>query len=154
MEKKSYFSTNTPLSNINYILPNKHAQYILKPCNDIFTYARRNRYEENIDMWLNKPFLSDYQRYNDDSVWNHDYGEEDDYEEDDYQDGEYDENINNDDYEEAFNESDREQPINNDVIEKLYDEVISVVYGNGYELDDTNLFKEDLIYFIYRLSKI
>ena len=139
MGKTSYFSTKTPLSTINYILPNKHAQYILRPCNDIYTHARRKRYEENIDIWLQEPFLSDYERYKDE--FNEEYDEEYRYNEE----GTYDE---------IYDNGRDNQAINSDIIENLYDEIISVVYGNGYELDDTNLFKEDLIYFIYRLSKI
>ena len=64
MEVKSYFTTKTPISNINYVLPKKHATYIVGSCNDTFTYARRNVYGQRIDEWLNQPFLSDYQRNN------------------------------------------------------------------------------------------
>ena len=84
--------------------------------------------------------MSDYEVYK--------FREEEEYEEhSEYvEDRDYEENGDDDGYNDG--------PINKDIIDRLYEDVVSVIYNNGYELHDTNLFKEDLTYFIYRLSKV
>ena len=39
-------------------------------------------------------------------------------------------------------------------IESIFDDIIYVIYDNGFRINNTNLFKEDLIHFIYRLSRV
>ena len=39
-------------------------------------------------------------------------------------------------------------------IESMFDDIVHVIYDNGFRINNTNLFKEDLIHFIYRLSRV
>jgi len=177
MDIKSYFSTKASLSNINYVFPDRHSTYIIGPYKDIFSRARKNVYETHIEKWLEQPFVSEYNNHIDtvykNSNWDEEYLYDGDEEYDDEYDDEYDEEYD-EEYSEGKDDNDNdnnngiehhstketnvqyndEQPIIQDVVEKLFDEIIDVVYDNGYEFNDTNLFKEDLTYFIYRLSKI
>jgi len=61
----------------------------------------------------------------------------------------------------TFNRSDRyeehgydgfEPYTNGDYVNKFLDKIRDIVYGNGYELEDVNSFKDDIIRFVYTYS--
>jgi hypothetical protein len=43
---------------------------------------------------------------------------------------------------------------NRDICYKIYNDVLETVLDSGYNIIDKNQLKEDIIYFIYRLSKL
>jgi hypothetical protein len=43
---------------------------------------------------------------------------------------------------------------NRDVCSKIYNDILEIILDSGYNMIDINQFKEDIIYFIYRLSKL
>lgn len=130
MEVKSYFSRKKPLYTINYDVPNMHQIYIYGRSNDIFTQSMQTRYKNAVEEWLNTPFTSDWERFQD-------YEEDNDYYDDEY-----------------CNDRDYDTKCNRDVIHSIYDDVVETVYNNGYKISNMNLFKEDLVYLLYRLSRV
>lgn len=146
MEVKSYFSTKTPLYTINYDMPNMHEIYVYGRSNDVFMQSMKTRYKKAVEEWLNTPFISDCQRFQDYDEDNEYYEEENEYYEEDNQ--YYDEE------DEYTNKRDYDTTHNRDVIRSIYEDVVETVYNNGYEISNMNLFKEDLIYLLYRLSRV
>jgi hypothetical protein len=90
----------------------------------------QTRYKNAVEEWLNTPFTSDCERFQD-------YDEDNEY---------YDEEYTND--------RDYDTTRNRDVIHSIYEDVLETVYNNGYEISNMNLFKEDLVYLLYRLSRV
>jgi hypothetical protein len=43
---------------------------------------------------------------------------------------------------------------NKNVCKRIYDELIELIYKEGFELKDKNQFKEDLIHYLYSLSDL
>ena len=134
----------------------------------------RNNYVQHIDNWFNMPIYNhkgylhktDFKQsdnfYNNDYCDNYDY----DYDYDNdinttqkeldelyyYDDTNYskllNKNNNNNDY------FDDNYIYNRDICKTIFYDLEHIITSNGYIISDINQFKEDLIYFIYRLYKL
>jgi len=129
----SYFvSYKKPLYIINYIGKKKHLNYhpSYYKTDHPFYKALRTNYVRKMNNWLN----SSYEEY------------EEEYEE------EYDE-----EYEEGYEEEYEEESnllLKKDVCQQFHDKLISLLDKKGYTITNSNQFKEDIIYYLYRLSRI
>lgn len=123
--------------------------------------ARRAAYEDAIERWFDTPISS----FNNDDYYEDDYyDDEDDY----YEDDDYENELNTElvfnanEYEDtdeieydAEESYDEDEPVRNRfVVESIMHDVIGALDEGGFSINNFNLFKEDLVYFIYRLSNI
>ena len=139
---------------VNYVYPKQHHQYILpdvKGKKYHFLEARRSAYEDAIYRWLKAP------------IGTSNYKDEWDYYDDEYDDEYYydtrlyDVNeafLDNKDELKEYVESDTITQTNEEVIDSIIDDVIYVLTNKGFTINNYNLFKEYMTYFIYRLSNI
>lgn len=144
MERPSYFITQGAVPTTDYVTPNMHCSYVgPHKTKSIMTHALRQTYCDNISKWLERPLVNDIEcnGYDQDDTCGGDY--EHDY---DYGDMDYD--VEYDDY-----EPDKVVQIK-DFVDDFYEEITTILYDSGYVLHDLKLFKEDLTYFIYKLSVV
>lgn len=165
----SYFMQKKPLAIVNYNPRFKHYNYVLPFCEtgnyDSHMYrAQRNIYRERMNEWLREDISSykdDYDSDYDNEYYNNDscqcpctcgYYDMYEYDNDEYTNDDEDQNDNycicecNCDVDET--------ETNGSTIKRIYDEVIQILDNKGYTISNHNLFKEDLVYMLYRLTNL
>ena len=138
----------------------------------------RNNYVQHIENWFNTPiynhkgYLHKYNINQTDNFYNNHYNNNYDY---DYNyDYEYDNDTNftqkelddlyyydDTNYSKLLNKNNDNKDFfddnyiyNRDICKTIFYDLENIITSNGYIITDINQFKEDLIYFIYRLSKL
>jgi hypothetical protein len=176
-EDISYYDT---LHDINFDLIDTDDEYIEyeKPVysdDELMYKTQRNKYSLVLNEWFNKPLYNHngyiyndnnnidnfYNSYVEDNSINYEYYS---YDNDiDYKQSELDEMYNYDttDYRLLYNKyfkdnsKDNNKYITNrDICSSFFYELEQVINSKGYIINDINQFKEDIIYFIYRLSSL
>jgi hypothetical protein len=123
-----FYEYKRPVSYINIRNSKPHLSYI-EPTSkedDLITKCNRNNYVREINKWLNNNLI------------HYEYYKKQD-------------NINND--EDIINEENYTLKVK-DICKEIYHDILEVVQESGFEINDLNQFKEDLIYYIYILSDI
>lgn len=131
----SFFSKKNPLAIVNYNSYYKHYNYVLPFCevggyDNIMYRAQRNLYRERLNEWMKEEVTT----YNDPDYDDEDYG--------------YDE------HEEYCHEDQYSNTTNGEIIRDIYYDILSCLDKNNYTITNSNLFKEDLVYMLYRLTNL
>lgn len=129
-QKEPYFYVNE-LSFINSSKCCDHLEYVdqIFEDDDIMVYERRLTYTKKINRWLNMPLITDASRYYDTLEDDFNFSEIDGY---NYA---------------MFTK-------NKVLVEDIYNSIKSILKRSELQLSDENQFKEDFIYFMYKLSDI
>lgn len=153
MSENSFF-INNKINNIeNIINSNMYVEYqqpLYEGSNNFMQKHRRRKFLYEIEKWFNEPLYyhksyNDLYKYtiNNESIDNS-------------------EDINNEliTYDKSFDKMnltnvltiDENELTIRDQCKAIYEQLYDVITSNGYFINDINQFKEDIIYFIYRLS--
>ena len=128
MQTKSYFSNKNSLYSVNNASL-KHVINVPNPGKDIYLNAQKKQYYDEVNRWLSQDVLNNLLY-----KWDNDYlCSMEEHDELQYR---------------------VPQTTNRDIVKELYNDVTTLLYSSGYTIDNINVFKDDLMYFIYRLSDI